>query len=446
MVDWTRLGGLPGGQVFGGVETWVDRSKPAGCTSQVQQLGLENTLRQIVTFKYFFYSPNLVWCILAMAVYVAAPYDISAATSWSWSWVLPRLCLNFAVALAYYGFFYFGLYVSHWSSRKFAPDRFPTSGNMAHNLYYWSLGILQWTLLEALMMRLWATGKVPYVTAADIISKPVLLCLNVFWVLAMPVWRDLHFYIAHRFIHIRAVYKYVHSLHHRNSDPEPFSGLTMHPIEHLYYYSNAFFPALYLSGLSPFLFYWCFFHLAIAPACGHSGFEDHFQSDQYHYCHHAKFECNYGSPMSGFIDQWCGTFREKLGESKEYKGEFKEESKGKSSKIWAPESYLGMPKDMYHGIYTVFWASMVPLVALATQHSGQLLGFSIAQLTAGTVAFGPVLLALALCHLSGDKLSWRWPFQKERLLGQFGLFLTLGYLACLLPIYHAVSWSVAAGL
>ena len=307
--------------------------------------------------------------------------------------------------------------------------------------------MLQWTLLEAIMMRIWATKRVPYVTAAEVYSSPVLLCWNIFWVLAMPIWRDLHFYTAHRFIHIRAIYKYVHSLHHRNSDPEPFSGMTMHPIEHLYYFSNAFIPALYLPGLSPFLFYWCFFHLAIAPACGHSGWEDHFQSDQYHYCHHAKFECNYGSPMSGFIDQWCGTFREKLGESKEYKGEYKDQNNNGKSKVWAPESYLGLPKDMYHGIYTLFWVSMVPLVAVATAHSAkQLLGFSVSQLTGFAVAFGPVLLALALCHLSGDKLSWRWPFQKERVFGQFGVFLTLGYFAVLLPVYHAVSWAVAAGL
>ena len=51
------------------------------------------------------------------------------------------------------------------------------------------------------------------------------------------MYRDFHFYWAHRFIHIRALYKYVHSLHHRNTDIEPFAGLCMHPIEHLYYYS-----------------------------------------------------------------------------------------------------------------------------------------------------------------------------------------------------------------
>lgn len=63
----------------------------------------------------------------------------------------------------------------------------------------------------------------------------------------------------------------------------------MHPIEHLYYYSNAWTPALYLT-LSPFIFLYTFVHLTIAPGAGHSGWEDHFQSDQYHYLHHAKFE------------------------------------------------------------------------------------------------------------------------------------------------------------
>ena len=44
---------------------------------------------------------------------------------------------------------------------------------------------------------------------------------------AVPVWRGAHFYFAHRFVHIRAIYKYVHSLHHRNGDIEPFAGLCM---------------------------------------------------------------------------------------------------------------------------------------------------------------------------------------------------------------------------
>ena len=36
----------------------------------------------------------------------------------------------------------------------------------------------------------------------------------------------------------KAMYKYIHSLHHRNTDIEPFAGLCMHPVEHLYYYRD----------------------------------------------------------------------------------------------------------------------------------------------------------------------------------------------------------------
>ena len=115
-----------------------------------------------------------------------------------------------------------------------------------------------------------------------------------------------------RFIHISAMYKYIHSLHHRNTDIEPFSGLCMHPIEHLYYFSCL--GPSFLVYTTPFafmyvpkrrcsnyldiqkqLFRWNGIHLLISPAASHSGWEDHFQSDQYHYLHHRFFECNYGT-------------------------------------------------------------------------------------------------------------------------------------------------------
>ena len=167
---------------------------------------------------------------------------------------------------------------------------------------YWSLAIVQWTWWECVVTRLWATGAVPFATNAEVLSDPYVLAKHVFWVLAIPIWRDLHFYIAHRFIHIRAIYRYVHSLHHRNADPEPFSGMTMHPVEHLYYFSNAFVPTLYMS-LSPLIFVWNFIHLTIAPGAGHSGWEDHFQADQYHYVHHAKVAVLLCSALQSHLHQ-----------------------------------------------------------------------------------------------------------------------------------------------
>ena len=140
-----------------------------------------------------------------------------------------RLVLNLSVATAYYSLFHIGLWRLGWGKRKYLADVYPTAGNMRHNLFYWSLGILQWTLWDCVMIRLWATGKVPYTSNAELLSSWRSLVLNVFAVFMTPCWRDTHFYIVHRFSHLRAVYKFVHSLHHV---PTRNHGLCMHPIEH----------------------------------------------------------------------------------------------------------------------------------------------------------------------------------------------------------------------
>ena len=448
--------------IFGGSQpAWVDPKKPPGCTDQRDQLGWPKTIANIVHGRYMFYNPNMVWFTMALALHVWAPYDIEAAKAGFdlsvRGWIARRLALNFAVAFAYYGFFFVALYVAKTAERKYRPNSTPTAGNMAHNLWYWTLGIVQWTFWEAVVVRLWATGAVPYATDADLLSGDYrALALNIAWVLLVPIWRDMHFYVAHRFLHIRSVYTYVHKLHHRNADPEPFSGICMHPIEHMYYYSCAFTPSIYLSGLSPLVAVFNWVHLTLAPAAGHSGFEDHFQSDQYHFLHHAKFECNYGSPMSAPIDQAIGTFREKLGASKMYSGEWCAEhddnrealaaaakkhdsTTTKTARVWSPNGYLGLPASWDHAVYTTFWVALFPLALRASR--GVLPQWCTATHFSAFLAYSPVAVALALSAASGDKMSWRWPFQKESVFGVFGLFLVLAWATCVVPVYHIVLWT-----
>ena len=64
-------------------------------------------------------------------------------------------------------------------------------------------------------------------------------------------WREFHFYWCHRMIHpwfkkgspLKSVdigqflYTHFHSLHHKSYNPGPWSGLSMHPVEHFFYYS-----------------------------------------------------------------------------------------------------------------------------------------------------------------------------------------------------------------
>ena len=452
---------------------WINLKLAPGTTDQTTALSFQKSLNDVLALNFFFDSPNLIWFFMALAIHTFNPYDIAGTlTTSATTWFLSRFAMNYCVAFVYYGFFHYGLYVARWGKRKFVEGSYPSAGNMLHNLYYWSLGIVQWTFWEYVMCKIWATDQgAGYVSNNEILNSKSLFAWNVFWFLAIPVWRDLHFYIAHRFIHIRAIYKYVHSLHHRNNDPEPFSGMTMHTVEHLYYFSNAFTPSLFVSGLSPMVFLWNFIHLTIAPGAGHSGFEDNFQADQYHFVHHAKFECNYGSPFSAFIDQYFGTFREKLGKSVKYTGEYKNDYEetnetihssskiaekkntegkqknttrkqmNKSAVTWSAKGYLGVPESWSHGVYSMYWVALFSFawwsVTLKDVRVKEWQGIPIEIVCGSVVAYSPVVVALLLARCSGDKKSWRWPFQKEKVFGPFGLFLMLGWLACVLPVYYA---------
>merc|ERR1719499_1555111 len=308
----------------------------------------------IAKLTYMFYSPNLVWCAIAILIYVLVPYDFeSAREGWSLSWIWPRAVVNTALVLGYFGFWHVTLYWLGWGERKFRPDQRPGKARMIHNVGYSVLGALQWTAWEVIFIRMYATGKIPHIADSEAFATPGNIARMILWTFGVPLVRDIHFYFAHRFIHMKCLYNYVHSLHHRNTDIEPFAGLCMHPIEHLYYYS-CIFPSLYFY-MSPFHFWWNGCHLLISPAASHSGWEDHFQSDQYHYLHHSMFECNYGTGGLPF-DIVFGTFREKIGTSKTYKGEYKgkgESLNKKGDKIVIKKDVMSYKEYPYFNAYLV---------------------------------------------------------------------------------------------
>ena len=47
------------------------------------------------------------------------------------------------------------------------------------------------------------------------------------------VWNEAHFYLVHRVLHTKWLYKHVHAVHHRSTVPSPLSTYAMHPIEAL---------------------------------------------------------------------------------------------------------------------------------------------------------------------------------------------------------------------
>ena len=251
--------------------------------------------------SFFFFSPNLLWFVIAYGIWTVAPYDLVLAKDDPLNFLLGRSFVNVSLVLSFFGFWHVALYWLGWATRPFNPERTYAFSKVFHNVFYSVLGALQWTCWEGAFAYCYATGRLPYFDGDPLVAMFnnqvarangedwTRIAKFVAWFFIVPAIRDLHFYFTHRFLHNKFLYKYVHSLHHRNTDIEPFSGLSMHPVEHLYYFT-CYGPLLYFGAhCSPFAVLWMGVHVLISPAASHSGWEDHFQGDLFHYLHHRYF-------------------------------------------------------------------------------------------------------------------------------------------------------------
>lgn len=429
---------------------WVDTAKPSGTTNQQAPDAIN--WRNYFTGSILFFSPNFVWWIVALIDYFVFPYEIDAHKVFTWKWMAYRFFANCVLTLGYVSFWHVSLYFLNWGKRPFNPNRVYRWSKVIHNAFYNVCGLLQWTLWESLFVYCFATGRLPYISDEESFGSPTGLLAFALTCVFVSVWRDLHFYFAHRIIHIKFFYKYVHSLHHRNTDIEPFAGLCMHPIEHLLYYACAG-PALYMK-VSPFCVMWFGIHLLISPAASHSGFEDNMQSDQYHYLHHRFFECNYGTGAVPF-DKWFGTFRDSLDvkASTSYKGAHVESAQNKmdaasASRADAKATLLGMPTwDQL--LFNLVTYVAFPLVVFSAAGAGPLSREALGPMrnpyiAALLMSVGPAIMGIIMLAVTSSRpfarpaLTFLYPFHREKWLGAFGINVLLSLCLTVLPVYQMV--------
>ena len=176
---------------------------------------------------------------------------------------------------------------------------------------FWSLtsGVGQLTAFQVVILWMMANGYVPVVTFAQ---NPVWFVLGF---VLLPIWSAFHFYWVHRLLHVPFLYRHVHSLHHRNVNVGPWSGISMHPVEHLLYFSS-----LLIHCVVPGHPLHLAFHVVYqgpGAAMTHTGYEDLLIRDKrrlalgtfYHQLHHRYYECNYGNQEMPW-DRWFGTFHD----------------------------------------------------------------------------------------------------------------------------------------
>jgi len=133
---------------------WVDKDKAPGMTSQTPAVAPPGWWVKLVTGYFLFFSPNLVWLTIALADYFLFPYDYEAAKSLTnLNWVFQRFCVNFVITFGFFGFWHVVLYILGWSERPFLPNRRYRVSKVAHNMWYSFLGVVQYTVWEAVYVH-----------------------------------------------------------------------------------------------------------------------------------------------------------------------------------------------------------------------------------------------------------------------------------------------------
>ena len=213
-------------------------------------------------------------------------------------WILLMYARNVALLLIVAGGWHLRLYYRRAQGTRFKyTSRWPATDSKAflfgHQVWdnmFWSLtsGAMVWTLYEALMMWAYARGWLPWL---GFVGNPVWF---VALFLLLPIWNDIHFYLVYGVSHWKPLYRAAHYLHHRNINVGPWSGMAMHPIEHLLYLSRWL--IFLILPAHPVHMLYVMQRTGVGPATGHTGFDQvvvHTPSDTrmsidsfYHYLHH----------------------------------------------------------------------------------------------------------------------------------------------------------------
>ena len=124
-------------------------------------------------------------------------------------------------------------------------------------------------------------------------------------IIIMIFMHDTYFYWMHRFMHIKALYPYVHKVHHQSINPTPWAAFSFHPLEG--FLEAAIVPIItLLIPVHPAALFIFILFSTMLNVLGHLGFEIYPKgftkskwmwwnnTSTHHNMHHHYFDYNYG--------------------------------------------------------------------------------------------------------------------------------------------------------
>ncbi|MEM7239116.1 MAG: sterol desaturase family protein, partial [Pseudomonadota bacterium] len=255
--------------------------------------------------SWFLISERLIIVAIAWASFYWFQPPIDEARHLSPGWIAEMYVRNLVLMSLVAGGLHLYFYTFTRQGKRLRYDARPlmkagkqfTLGGQIRDNMFWTLasGVTVWTAYEVLLFWAMANGYAPVLTWA---AHPV-------WFIALfvviPVWESFYFYWIHRLLHVPFLYRHVHALHHRNINVGPWSGLSMHPVEHVIFLGSVL--VHFVVAAHPVHILYHLQYYALTAATTHTGLEGLLVKDQYrlklgtfhHQMHHRYFECNYGS-------------------------------------------------------------------------------------------------------------------------------------------------------
>jgi sterol desaturase/sphingolipid hydroxylase (fatty acid hydroxylase superfamily) len=268
----------------------------------------------------YFLPWNALFMALAAVIWFYLTPSVDTLKTLAPGWIIYLLVRNSVLILLVFGLLELRLYVKRAQGTHFKYNgKFPAdqasdvfmfkSQNIDNIIRTFATGVPIWTAYEVLGLWAYANQIGPWTTFAE---HPYWLA---FFGLVLPIYHEFHFYCIHRLIHVPVLYKYIHSIHHNSVNPSPWSSLSMHPIEHLLYWSDSLIHLIFPSH--PLLFLYGLQITGTGAVVGHVGFDKIEVSNDggvdthayAHYLHHKYFEVNYADGTTA-LDKLFGTWHD----------------------------------------------------------------------------------------------------------------------------------------
>ncbi len=181
------------------------------------------------------------------------------------------------------------------------PDRRPSRENILHEVKYSFMTFFVFGLVGVFMFEATRNGWTRIYRDVGEFGWAYFFLSLVGTILI----HDAYFYWTHRFMHWKKIFKHVHLVHHRSTNPTPWAAFSFHPLEAIIEAGIvplvAFLYPIHAGALLIFLFY-----MTALNVLGHLGYELFpsgftrkratlwHNTSTHHNMHHKYFNCNYG--------------------------------------------------------------------------------------------------------------------------------------------------------